>query len=112
MANVSQHLQVLRSALLVTVRRDGLYFHYSLASRQVFGGCKALRELGRARLDEIDAVVMEYLGDRREMDAVTATELRRRLRAGDVIVLDVRPRCEYEAGHIRGARCVPFDELE
>ncbi|WP_406698473.1 metalloregulator ArsR/SmtB family transcription factor [Singulisphaera sp. Ch08] len=108
-ANVSQHLQVLRSARLVSVRREGLYAHYSLAAPQVFRVWQAMRELGEARIAEVDAIVTEYLGNRSNMDAVDAAELRRRLQ--DVIVLDVRPRLEYEAGHIRCARNVPFDEL-
>ena len=108
--NVSQHLQVLKAAMLVSVRREGLYAFYSLADPLVFRAWQALRDLGQARLDEVDSVVAEYLGDRSTLEAVDAVELRRRLE--DVIVLDVRPRPEYEAGHIQGARNVPFDELE
>lgn len=111
-ANVSQHLQVLRGARLVSVRREGLYAHYSLADLEVFNVWYAIRELGRTRLAEVDQVVAEFLWARDDMDAVTASELRRRLRNNDVIVLDVRPQLEFEAGHIRGARCVPPGELE
>lgn len=110
-ANVSQHLQVLRAARLVSVRKQGLYAHYSLADPQVFRVWQAMRNLGQARLAEVEAVVTQYLGDRGSMDAVDSAELRRRLKGRDVIVLDVRPRLEYEAGHIRGARNVPFGEL-
>lgn len=110
-ANVSQHLQVLRAARLVAVRRDGLYAHYSLADSQVFRLWQVLRDLGQARLDEVNQVVTEYLGDRSGMDAITAPELHSRIGSGDVVVLDVRPRTEFEAGHIAGARSVPFDEL-
>ena len=35
----------------------------------------------------------------------------KRLRAGDVVVLDVRPEAEYTAGHIRSALSVPIGEL-
>ncbi len=112
LANISQHLQVLRSARLVSVRREGLYAHYALADPHVFRVWQALRDLGRARLAEIDRVVTEYLGRRDEMEAVSADELRRRLHDGNVTVLDVRPRHEYEAGHIAGARSVPIDELK
>lgn len=110
-ANVSQHLQVLRAAQLVTVRREGLYAHYALSDPHVFRVWQALRDLGQARLAEVDQVVTEYLGSRDEMEAVTAAELHRRFQAGDVVVLDVRPQLEFEAGHIAGARSVPFDEL-
>ena len=108
-ANVSQHLQVLKAAMLVSVRREGLYARYSLADPRVFRAWQALSDLGQARLSEVDAVAAEYLGDRSKFEAVDAAGLRRRLE--DVVVLDVRPRSEFEAGHTRGARSVPHDEL-
>ena len=37
--------------------------------------------------------------------------LARRIQAGDVLVLDVRPAAEYAAGHITGAVGIPHDEL-
>jgi rhodanese-related sulfurtransferase len=111
-ANVSQHLQVLRSARLVSVRREGLYAHYALADSMVFRLWQTLRDLGQAHLAEVELIVTEYLGRRDDLEAVGADELLRRLRAEDVTVLDLRPRQEYEAGHIAGARCVPPEELE
>jgi rhodanese-related sulfurtransferase len=109
--NVSQHLQVLRSAQLVSVRKDGLYSHYRLADANVFRVWQAIRELGKARLSEIDRIAAQYLKGREGMEALGATELRRRLDAHDVVVLDVRPQMEYEAGHIAGARSIPIEEL-
>src|SRR6476620_7311260 len=50
--NVSQHLQVLKAAMLVSVRREGLYAQYSLSDPGVFRAWQALPELGQARLDE------------------------------------------------------------
>jgi rhodanese-related sulfurtransferase len=111
-ANVSQHLQVLRSARLVSVRREGLYAHYALADPLVFRLWQNLRDLGQTHLAEVDRIVTEYLGRRDDLEAVGADELLRRLRAEDVTVLDIRPRQEYEAGHIAGACCVPPEELE
>ena len=52
-----------------------------------------------------------YLGRRQEVEEITRDELARRLDAGDVIVLDVRPPAEYEAGHIHGARSLPIAHL-
>ena len=34
------------------------------------------------------------------------------VKQGDVVVLDVRPRAEFDQGHIPGAVSVPLDELE
>lgn len=36
----------------------------------------------------------------------------RRLDAGDLIAVDVRPTQEYEAGHITGARSIPIETLQ
>src|SRR5437660_454318 len=111
-ANVSQHLKVLRSANLVTPRRQGLYAHYRLADPRVFRVWQAVCEVGEARLAEIDRVLAEFLGHRNDMEAIDAKELRRRIHAGDVVVLDVRPAHEYDAGHIAGACSVPLDDLK
>jgi rhodanese-related sulfurtransferase len=46
------------------------------------------------------------------MEPISRKELLRRVEAGEVVVLDVRPRDEYEAGHIAGARCIPLSEVE
>jgi rhodanese-related sulfurtransferase len=111
-ANTSQHLQVLRGAGLVEVRREGLYAYYRLADERVFRAWQALRELGEARLAELDRVVAHFLGGRDELEAVGMRELRARLEDDSVVVLDVRPAAEYRAGHIPGARSVPIAELE
>src|SRR6266567_4607967 len=47
-ANASQHLQVLRAAQLVEVRREGVYIYYRLADERVFSLWQALREVGEA----------------------------------------------------------------
>lgn len=111
-ANTSRHLQELRAARLVDVRRDGLYGYYRLADERVFGAWLAIRELGEARLAEIDRLVKAYLSDRESLEAVCAEELLAKMSEEGVVVLDVRPEAEYRAGHIPGARSVPVERLE
>jgi rhodanese-related sulfurtransferase len=111
-ANCSQHLQMLRAAQLVTVRRDGLFAHYRLADEQVLRLWLSFRQLGEARLAEVSRVVDTYLKDRRELEAITNQELLARLKKKDVLVLDVRPENEFRSGHIAAARSIPFDVLQ
>jgi rhodanese-related sulfurtransferase/DNA-binding transcriptional ArsR family regulator len=111
-ANTSRHLQELRAARLVEVRRDGLYGYYRLADERVFGVWRAMRELGEARLAEIDRLVETYLTHRDALEPVCAEELLAKTREGGVVVLDVRPEQEHRAGHIPGARSVPLERLE
>ncbi len=111
-ANASRHLQVLRSARLVETEKKGLYVEYRLADEQVARFYLALRGLAQARLTEIDSVRRAFLADREALEPVQTDELLRRVRSGEVTVLDVRPEEEYRAGHIPGALSVPLARLE
>ena len=111
-ANTSHHLRTLARAGLVASRREGTYVHYALASPRVYDLLAALRDVASAHLDGLDDLARAYLGDREQLEAVTRDELRRRLASGNVTVVDVRPRPEFDAGHIAGAISVPLADLE
>ncbi|HQZ39850.1 MAG TPA: metalloregulator ArsR/SmtB family transcription factor [Vicinamibacterales bacterium] len=110
-ANTSQHLQVLRGARLVDAEKKGFYVEYRLADDEVCGFFFALRGLAESRLAEVEQVAREYFEERGGMEAVEGDELLRRVRSGEVTVLDVRPSEEYCAGHIPGALSIPVGEL-
>lgn len=110
-ATTSFHLRVLAGAGLVTTRRDGTKVHYRLASERVETLWSALRDVAAAHLADIECLAAAYLGRTDGIERVTRDELARRVAAGDVIVLDVRPAVEYDAGHIASARSVPMDTL-
>ena len=110
-ANTSQHLQRLLRSGLVKSRRDGTRIHYSLASPVVFTLWRTMREAAEAHVDQLDDLARAYLGNRDQLGTITRDQLRKRLRDGDVVVLDVRPKTEYDAGHIRGALSVPVSDL-
>ncbi len=111
-ASASQHLQVLRAAQLVDVRREGVYIYYRLADERVFGLWQAMREVGEARIAEIERIVQTYLHERTRLQPISAAELHQRLVEGDVILLDVRPVEEYQASHLPGALSMPVTDLE
>lgn len=111
-ANTSQHLQVLRRANLVTVKREGLYARYSLASDEVLQICISIRRLGEQHLSDVRRLVETYLSARAILEPMSCRDLLRKLKEKSVFVLDVRPREEYEAGHIAGARSIPLSSLK
>jgi len=110
-ANTSQHLQQLLRAGLVRTRRDGTRVFYALASDRVGELWLLLREVAADHVAELNRLAEAYLGDRAALQSISQSELRDRLRAGDVVVLDVRPAPEYAAGHIAGARSLPLADL-
>jgi rhodanese-related sulfurtransferase len=111
-ANTSQHLQFLLRAGLVRTRRDGARVYYSLASEAVGALWRSMREVAGVHVARIDELAAAYLGDRSQLAEISREELLARMRAGEVVVLDVRPPAEYAAGHLPDAVNVPPDELE
>lgn len=110
-ANTSHHLRTLAGAGLVATRRVGTYVHYRLASERVYDLWAAVRDVAAEHLDGLDALARDYVGDRDRLEAITRDELRRRLDRGEVTLIDVRPRHEFDAGHITNAVSVPLDDL-
>jgi rhodanese-related sulfurtransferase len=111
-ANTSRHLQILKGAGLAVSRKDGLQVFYRLADPLVLEGYRSLQALARARLAEVDRLVRDYFGDADGLEPIESRELLTRARRRDVVVIDVRPREEYAAGHIAGARSLPLADLE
>src|SRR3990172_1961876 len=91
-ANTSHHLQVLRGARLVDATKAGLHVTYRLADPPVADFFLPLRTLAQSRLAEIEQVTRQYLEQRGVLEAVDEEELLRRVRGGEVTVIDVRPR--------------------
>jgi rhodanese-related sulfurtransferase len=110
-ANTSQHLQQLLRARLVRTRREGNRIYYALADDRVGELWAMLRTVAADHITGIDQLAGAYLGDRDQLPTITRTELRRRQRHRDVLILDVRPAAEYRAGHITGAISAPIDDL-
>jgi len=110
-ANASQHLQVLKTAQLVEVTRNGNFIHYRLANTNVFKAWKALRELGVERIASIEKLVKDFRKSRFQLESVTIDELILKIDSGKVTILDVRPETEYKKGHIANSKSIPFDQL-
>lgn len=110
-ANTSQHLQQLRQAGLVETRKDGQRVFYRLSGSDVVSLLDAVRRVADRHLTDVSNLVETYLTSKDNMEPVPNDELMKRVKQGDVTILDVRPPDEYEAGHLPGAINVPLHEL-
>ena len=109
-ANTSQHLQALRAAGMVTRTREGTRVRYALAGDEALRLWLALRDASAARLAEVERAARDCLGE--DVERIGREDLLKRLARGDVVLVDVRPEAEYDAGHIEGARSIPHNKLE
>ena len=110
-ANASQHLQVLKTALLVDITRRGNFIHYRLANTNVFKTWKALRELGVERIATIEKLVRDFRQSKFKFESVTIDQLIRKIESGKITILDVRPEAEFNTGHIANAISIPIEQL-
>jgi len=112
LANASQHLQVLRAARLVESEKMGQFVIYRITDEAVCKFFLSMRILAERELAEVEQLKRRFLGGKEGMEAVDRESLTQRVKEGTVIVLDVRPAEEYQAGHIPGAISIPLEELE
>jgi rhodanese-related sulfurtransferase/DNA-binding transcriptional ArsR family regulator len=111
-ANASQHLQQMRRAGFVAARREGKFIYYTLADDGILDVLTALRRIAERNVAEVERVVRSYFNARDELEPVSRKQLLKRLRAGEVTVLDVRPPDEFALGHLPGALNIPLRELK
>ncbi|KRW98003.1 ArsR family transcriptional regulator [Paracoccus sp. MKU1] len=111
-ANVSQHLQALRRAGLVTAERSGKFVTYRLADDSVLAAFAAIRLVAERHSAEVERVVRGWFDRHDDMEPVSREELAARMKDGLVTVIDVRPADEFALGHLPGAVNVPLSELE
>lgn len=111
-ANASQHLQTLKAANLVEVRRDGNFIHYRLANDHIYRSWKDLRSIGMESLPEITSLVKDFKAGKKGLKPIRLEELMSRIRSKNIVLLDVRPELEYHAGHIPNAINIPIEKFK
>jgi ArsR family transcriptional regulator len=111
-ANTSQHLKQLRLGGFVRARRDGKRVLYGLADGPILSLIAALRIYAERNRAEVGKIVSDYFNRLDELEPVSRRELARRLKAGTVVVLDVRPQDEFALGHVPGALNIPVADLK
>jgi rhodanese-related sulfurtransferase/DNA-binding transcriptional ArsR family regulator len=110
-ANTSQHLQALKAAHLVEPAREGTRVVYRLAGDEVLVLWLALRGAAETQLAEVGQLVRDFAIDGVPNERVSRASLSPSALQNGIVLLDVRPRLEYESGHIPGALTIPIAEL-
>lgn len=104
----SASLQSLKRAGLVATRRDGTFVFYRLAGDEVAELYTAAKRVALARYPQLQHSLNAYRG----MLDTAVPEMEAGAVTADMLVIDVRPRCEYDAGHFPGAVSMPMDEFD
>src|SRR3989338_1958966 len=108
----SAHLKELKAARLVEAERQGKNIIYRLASDDVARFWVQIRLLAEDRLFELQEALREMSTAPNEWVGKNRDELLQKAKSGEVVVIDVRPSNEFEAGHLPFALSMPLAELK
>ncbi|MFJ7697848.1 ArsR/SmtB family transcription factor [Lysinibacillus fusiformis] len=111
-ANVSQHLKTLFNARLVKFSKEGNFVIYELADEVIAKFLTTLHALSEKQLIQVQQIKEEFFNEHLGIEGVTLSDLVTRMDKGEVLLLDVRPKEEFEQAHIPGAVSMPIEELE
>lgn len=111
-ANTSRHLRILNDSRLVKFTKKGTYVIYSLADSSVADFIYSLWRIGESRLSDINQIEKDFFDEMEGLYTLTKDEVYEKLNEGNIVLMDMRPKEEYEAGHIEGAISVPMEELD
>ncbi len=108
----SVHLKELKAARLVDSRKAGRRVYYRLADPAVASLCVMMRMLAEERLLDLQDAIRRFVSEPGELFPADRHALLGKARRGEVIIIDVRPDDEYQAGHLPYARSLPLGELK
>ena len=111
-ANTSQHLQNLKSSQLVSVRRNRNEMIYRLKDTSLIQVLGAVENIAENYLAEIDRIKNNLKQERLDVKIISFSEWDDLQRSGNPQLIDVRPKQEYQGGHLPGAVSIPLEELE
>ncbi|WP_144787636.1 metalloregulator ArsR/SmtB family transcription factor [Lysinibacillus fusiformis] len=111
-ANVSQHLKTLFNARLVKFSKEGNFVIYELADEVIAKFLTTLHALSEKQLIQVQQIKEEFFNKHLGIEGVTLSDLVTRMNKGEVLLLDVRPKEEFEQAHIPGAVSMPIEKLE
>lgn len=111
-ANVSQHLKTLFNSRLVKFKKEGNFVIYELADEIISDFLITFHALSEKQLIQVQQIKEEFLNEQLGLEGITLSELIPRMEKGEVLLLDVRPKEEFEEAHIPGAISIPIEELE
>ncbi len=107
----SAHLKALRLARLVDTRKDGKYVTYRLANTSVADLWVAMRTEAEERLVELQVALAGIVSHGDALQGIDRATMLQKAKSGEILMLDVRPREEYDSAHLPHARSLPVDEL-
>lgn len=76
-----------------------------------FAACNSLHSVNRPANTASKPTPAKVVQTGEDVRRITTTELAELMKQGNVVVVDVRSKADYDRGHIRGAKLLPLHEV-
>lgn len=106
--SVSAHLKVLTNAGLVSCTRQGRFMRYELLDADIM---RLAVLLGQTALRTVKPLADMVKDIPQTGETVSLAEALEKTKAGNAILIDVRPSEEFASGHLPNALSMPLDTL-
>lgn len=107
----SSHLQVLKEARLVLARREGKFIYYQLAGSDVGNLWVSMREVAQEHLLELRLALDAISCAPDKLASCNRKQIMEQAKRGEIIMIDVRPKAEFDHSHLPFARSMPLNEI-
>jgi len=107
----SAHLKVLKEARLVAARKEGKFVFYRLTGPDVASLWVSMREVAEEHLVELRVTLDEMASAPDKLASISRKQLMDQAKRGEIVVIDVRPRAEFDQAHLPFARSMPLNEI-
>ncbi|TLS36241.1 ArsR/SmtB family transcription factor [Pseudalkalibacillus caeni] len=110
-ANTSKHLQALLDARLVVFSKKKNFVIYQLANPKVLNLLYAIKGIAEEQIAEVNILRDEFIGRSNQIETIGLEDWIKRKNEEDHLLIDVRPKAEYQSGHLDDAMSIPISEL-
>ncbi|HLS10439.1 metalloregulator ArsR/SmtB family transcription factor [Lentibacillus sp.] len=111
-ANTSQHLQSLLEAKLVKFRKEKNFVYYSLVDDNVGQVVLMIKGLAENNFSDVTKTRKEYIEKSEKIQMIELKDMLEEIQNKTAVLIDVRPRDEFDSYHISGATSIPVDDLD
>lgn len=110
-ANTSKHLQALLEARLVIFIKEKNFVIYQLANQKVMDLLFSIKGVAEEQIAEVNVLRNEFIVRPDHVETIELEDWVKRKDDENHILIDVRPKSEYQSGHLDYAISIPIDEL-
>ncbi|WP_349989017.1 ArsR/SmtB family transcription factor [Streptococcus handemini] len=111
-ANTSRHLQVLKEASLVTLKKEGKYVWYSVSSNMVERLLQDIHQISEEQSPMLGFIEQQFIASDDQIKTIDLAEAKNKVFARQAQLVDLRSEVEFELDHVEGAVNIPYAVLE